>query len=79
MDAKSIHSYDILWPIFAFFCVNACNFGAIHFTNDFENAVFDRSKLVLHLDKEVYEGGSLPNLIDAGAPLTIGEFNTKTK
>ena len=71
--------YDLGDCMFCELCVNACNFGAIHFTNDFENAVFDRSKLVLHLDKEVYEGGSLPNLIDGGAPLTIGEFNTKTK
>ena len=65
--------------MFCQLCTNACNFGAIEFTNDFENAVFDRSKLVLHLDKEVYEGGSLPNLIDGGAALTIGKFNTKTK
>ncbi|MFC2758324.1 VanW family protein, partial [Propionibacterium acidifaciens] len=27
---------------------------------------FDRSKLVLHLDKEVYKGGSLPEVIDGG-------------
>ena len=56
-----------------------CMFGAIKFVNDFENAVFDREKLVFHLDKEVYKGGSLPNLIDGGAPLVIGKFNTKTK
>ena len=56
-----------------------CNFGAIKFVNDFENAVFDRNKLVMHLDKEVYKGGSLPNLIEGGAPLEIGKFNTKTK
>ena len=37
------------------------------------------NKLVMHLDKEVYKGGSLPNLIDGGAPLEIGKFNTKTK
>ena len=47
--------------------------------NDFENSVFDRGALVLHLDKEKYEGGSLPQLIDGGAPLEIGKFNTKTK
>jgi NADH-quinone oxidoreductase subunit I len=41
--------------------------------------VFDRNRLVLHLNEEVYQGGSLPNLIDGGAPLTIGKFNTKTK
>lgn len=71
--------YDLGDCMFCELCVNACNFDAIEFTNDFENAVFDRSKLVLHLDKEVYKGGSLPNLIDGGAPLTIGKFNTKTK
>jgi NADH-quinone oxidoreductase subunit I len=54
--------------MFCQLCVNACNFDdAIEFTNDFEHAVFDRSKLVMHLDKEVYDGGSLPNLIDGGA------------
>ena len=73
------YQYDLGDCMFCQLCVNACNFDAIHFTNDFENAVFDRSKLVLHLDKEVYQGGSLPNLIDGGAPLKIGEFNSKTK
>lgn len=73
------YSYDMGDCMFCQLCVNACNFGAIEFTNDFENSVFDRDKLVLHLDKEVYEGGSLPGLIDGGAPLTIGKFNTKTK
>lgn len=73
------YQYDLGDCMFCQLCVNACNFDAIEFTNDFENAVFDRSKLVLHLDKEVYQGGSLPNLIDGGAPLTIGKFNTKTK
>ncbi len=73
------YQYDLGDCMFCQLCVNACNFDAIEFTNDFENAVFDRSKLVLHLDKEVYKGGSLPGLIDGGAPLTIGKFNTKTK
>lgn len=73
------YQYDLGDCMFCELCVNACNFGAISFVNDFENSVFDRSKLVFHLDKEVYEGGSLPNLIDGGAPLEIGKFNTKTK
>ena len=73
------YQYDLGDCMFCQLCVDACNFDAIEFTNDFEQAVFDRSKLVLHLDKEVYEGGSLPGLIDGGAPLTIGQFNTKTK
>ena len=73
------YQYDLGDCMFCQLCVDSCNFDAIEFTNDFENSVFDRSKLVLHLDKEIYEGGSLPNLIDGGAPLTIGKFNTKTK
>jgi NADH-quinone oxidoreductase subunit I len=41
--------------------------------------VFDRSRLVLHLNEEVYAGGSLPNLIEGGAEWQVGKFNTKTK
>ena len=33
------------------FCVNACPHDAIRFDTEFENAVFDRSKLVLTLNK----------------------------
>ena len=73
------YQYDLGDCMFCQLCVNACNFGAIEFVNDFENSVFDRDKLVYHLDKEVYKGGSLPNLIEGGAPLTIGKFNTKAK
>lgn len=72
------YQYDLGDCMFCELCVNACNFNAIRFTNDFENAVFDRDKLVLHLDKERYES-SLPNILDGGAPLEIGKFNTKTK
>ena len=72
------YRYDLGDCMFCQLCVNACNFGAIEFTNDFENSTFDRDALVLHLDKEEYKG-SLPNLLDGGAPLTIGKFNTKTK
>ena len=73
------YQYNLGDCMFCQLCTNSCNFDAIEFTNDFENAVFDRSQLVLHLDKEKYEGGSLPQLIDGGAPLEIGKFNTKTK
>lgn len=73
------YQYDLGDCMFCQLCTNACNFDAIEFTNDFENSVFERGSLVLHLDKEQYEGGSLPNLIDGGAPLTIGKFNTKKK
>lgn len=73
------YQYDLGDCMFCQLCTNACNFDAIEFTNDFENSVFDRGSLVLHLDKEVYQGGSLPALIDGGAPMEIGQFNTKTK
>ena len=72
------YQYDLGDCMFCQLCVNACNFGAIEFTNDFENATFERDSLVLHLDKEDYKS-SLPNILDGGAPLTIGKFNTKTK
>ena len=73
------YAYDLGDCMFCQLCTNACNFDAIEFTNDFENAVFDRSKLVLHLDKEVYQGGSLPNLIEGGAEWQVGKFNTKNE
>lgn len=73
------YQYNLGDCMFCQLCTNACNFDAIEFTNDFENSTFTRDALVLHLDKENYKGGSLPNLIDGGAPLEIGKFNTKTK
>ena len=72
------YQYDLGDCMFCQLCVNACNFGAIEFTNDFENATFSREALALHLDKENYES-SLPNILNGGAPLEIGKFNTKTK
>ena len=72
------YQYDLGDCMFCQLCVNACNFGAIEFTNDFENSVFDRDKLVLHLDKEHYQS-SLPNILEGGAPEEIGTFNTSTK
>ena len=73
------YQYDLGDCMFCQLCVNACNFGALEFTNDFENSTFSRDALVLHLDKEEYKGGSLPGLIEGGAPIEIGKFNTKTK
>lgn len=73
------YQYDLGECMFCQLCVNACNFDAIEFTNDFENSVFERGKLVLHLDKEKYEGGSLPELINGGAEMEIGKFNTGIK
>lgn len=43
------YQYDLGDCMFCQLCVNACNFGAIHFVKDFENAVFDRNALVQHL------------------------------
>ena len=37
--------------MFCQLCVNACPHDAICFTNDFENAVFQKEKLVLTLNK----------------------------
>ena len=48
------YQYDLGDCMFCQLCVNACNFGAIEFTNDFENSTFSRDALVLHLDKEEY-------------------------
>jgi len=73
------YQYDLGDCMFCQLCTNACNFDAIEFTNDFENATFNRGGLVLHLDKEQYDGGSLPNLLDGGAEWQVGKFNTKTK
>lgn len=72
------YQYDLGDCMFCELCVNACNFDAIEFTNDFENSVFDRSKLLLHLNTEEYQS-SLPNILDGGAPQEIGKFNTKIK
>ena len=38
--------------MFCQLCVNACPHDAIRFDTEFENAVFDRSKLVLTLNKK---------------------------
>lgn len=72
------YQYDLGDCMFCELCVNACNFDAIEFTNDFENSVFEREKLVLHLDKEHYKS-SLPNILDGGALMEVGKFNTDKK
>lgn len=73
------YQYDLGDCMFCELCVNACPHGAIKFTNDFENSVFDRDKLVMHLDKEVKYEPSLPNILDGGNPIEIGKWNTKKK
>ncbi len=45
------YNYDLGSCMFCQLCVNACPKGAIEFSNDFENAVFDRRKLILKLNK----------------------------
>lgn len=45
------YEYDLGCCMFCQLCVNACPKGAIKFSNDFENAVFDRSKLIQKLNK----------------------------
>ncbi len=46
------YEYDLGCCIFCQLCVNACPHDAIEFTNDFENAVYTRSKLLMQLNKE---------------------------
>lgn len=45
------YEYDLGACMFCQLCVNACPKNAIEFSNEFENAVFDRSKLVMKLNK----------------------------
>ena len=45
------YRYDLGCCMFCQLCVNACPKGAIEFSNDFEIAVFDRSKLIQKLNK----------------------------
>ncbi len=45
------YRYDLGSCTFCQLCVNACPKDAIKFNNKFENAVFDRNKLILKLNK----------------------------
>lgn len=45
------YHYDLGACMFCQLCVNACPKGAIEFTNEFENAVFDRKKLIMKLNR----------------------------
>ncbi len=46
------YEYNLGSCMFCQLCVNACPHDAIRFTNDFENAVFQKEKLVLTLNKK---------------------------
>lgn len=45
------YEYDLGCCMFCQLCVNTCPKDAIGFINDFENAVFDRNKLIQKLNK----------------------------
>ena len=45
------YEYNLGSCMFCMLCVNACPHHAIEFSNDFENAVFDKQKLILKLNK----------------------------
>lgn len=45
------YTYDLGCCMYCQLCVNVCPKDAIAFNNSFENAVFDRSKLVIKLNK----------------------------
>ena len=44
--------YDLGSCVFCQLCVTSCPHGALEFINDFEQAVFTRSKLVKHLNRK---------------------------
>ncbi len=46
------YHYDLGSCMFCQLCVNVCPKGAIEFSNEFENAVFDREKLIIKLNKQ---------------------------
>lgn len=46
------YSYNLGSCMFCMLCVRSCNQHAITFSQEFENAVFDRSKLIIKLNKE---------------------------
>lgn len=48
------YEYDLGACMFCQLCVNACPHGAIEFSNEFEFAVYDREKLKLVLNQEVF-------------------------
>ncbi len=45
------YMYDLGACMFCQLCVDACPKGAIEFSNEFENAVFDRKKLIIKLNR----------------------------
>lgn len=47
-----VYEYDLGSCLFCQLCVVNCPHGALHFTTEFENAVFTREKLVRRLNHE---------------------------
>ena len=45
------YRYDLGACMFCQLCVNVCPKNAIEFSNEFENAVFDRNRLIIKLNK----------------------------
>ena len=45
------YEYDLGACMFCMLCVNSCPHGAITFSTDFENAVYDRNHLKLNLNE----------------------------
>ena len=45
------YHYDLGACMFCQLCVNVCPKNAIEFSNEFENAVFDRKKLIMKLNR----------------------------
>ena len=61
--------YNLGDCMFCQLCVNVCNFGAIEFRKDFENAVFNRDALALHLN--------IPPVLPEAKPKADEEVNNK--
>lgn len=68
--------YNLGQCTFCNLCVISCPSNALEFSNDFETAVFTRSKLVLQLNKE---GSKLKEKVKPVAPAPKKEAEVKTE